>query len=460
VCDTSGKVLHTFPPRRVKLDEFRAETFSVPSTKFAGERGVVPRLRYKWAGREHSMNYGPMTVMDPSIRGYRMFWARSTRNQLEVDGPNDWRMDDAAPGGTHLPRRLGLSRFSAALSPVYQGHAKTVMGASRYGIRRDGQEFYFQDESKGFSCDFMLPTPHPGRALHWYTLEVQNGDGRKYQTLPIWETNGRRAAKVKVPIWKEDGSIAEYDIEGSRVPFWHYPVDHDDGRLLVDASGWGHNGCIRGSGYGGGHLGHTGYNHYHNGPVPTTLGGKFRSIFCRDADGRGYLSFNGSNDYVMVMGGTAFPGAFTYELSVRPTELGREVGLLSTAYNNQIQIWLANDGAVKVAHQSEREVVEGGKKVVRRKVDSLTSDVKLTPGRWVRLAVVYDLRTVRLFVDGAQAGAVSSPPARSAEFINHVVLGAKCGGLWSPTAHFKGDMRQVRMYGRNLSPSELIGARR
>ena len=160
------------------------------------------------------------------------------------------------------------------------------------------------------------------------------------------------------------------------------------------------------------------------------------------------------------MGGTAFPGAFTYELSVRPTELGREVGLLSTAYNNQIQIWLANDGAVKVAHQSEREVVEGGKKVVRRKVDSLTSDVKLTPGRWVRLAVVYDLRTVRLFVDGAQAGAVSSPPARSAEFINHVVLGAKCGGLWSPTAHFKGDMRQVRMYGRNLSPSELIGARR
>ena len=375
-----------------------------------------------------------MTVMDPSIRGYRMFWARSTRNQLVVNGKSDWRMDDAAPGGTHLPRRLGLSRFSAALAPVYQGAAKHLLGASRFGIRRDGQEFYFQDEAKGFNCDFMLSTPDPGDALHWYHLEVHNGEGRKYQTLPIWETSGRRAATVRVPVWRADGSIAEYDIEGSRVPFWYYPIDHDDGRLLVDASGWGHNGCIRGSGYGGGHLGHTGYNHYHNGPVPTTLGGKFRSLFRRDADGRGYLSFNGSNDYVMVMGGTAFPGACTYELSVRPAELGREVGLLSTAYNNQMQIWLTADGFVKVSHQSEKEVQEGGKKVSRKRVDSFVSDAKLVPGQWARIAVVYDLRKVSLFVNGAAAGSVESAPSRQAEWINHVVLGAKCGGLWNPTA--------------------------
>ena len=456
VCDTSGKVLHTFPPRRMKLDDFRAESFSVPSTQFAGERGVVPRLRYKWAGRDRAMNYGPMTVMDPSIRGYRMFWARSTRNQLAVNGKSDWRMDDAAPGGTHLPRRLGLTRFSAALEPVYQGAAKRLLGASRYGIRRDGQEFYFQEEGKGFNCDFLLPTPNPGYALHWYHLEIHNGASCKYQTLPIWEANGRRLAKVNVPIWKEDGTVAEFAIEDARVPFWYYPMDRDDGRLLVDVSGWGHNGAVNGSGYGGGHLGHTGYNHYHNGPVGTTLGGKFRSLFRRDADGKGYFSFNGSNDYVMVMGGTAFPGAFTYELSVRPAELGREVGLLSAAYNNQIQIGLAADGAVKVSHQSEREAHEGGKKVTRKRVDSFASEAKLVPGQWARIAVVYDLLTVRLFIDDVLAGSVSSPPARSAEMINHIVLGAKCGGLWTPTAHFNGDMRRVRMYGRNLSPSELL----
>ena len=456
VCDTSGKVLHTFPSRKMRLDAFRAESFTVPSTRFAGERGVVPRLRYRWAGRERAMNFGPMTVMEPSILGYRMFWARSTRNQLAVDGPNDWRMDDAAPGGTHQPRRLGLTRFSAALNPVYQGAAKNLLGASRYGIRRDGQEFYFQDDAKGFNCDFVLPTPSPGSALHWYHLEVHNGEGRKYQTLPVWETNGRRAAKVKVPVWKADGSIAEYDIEGSRVPFWYYPMLEDGGRVLLDMSGWGHNGAVRGSGYGGGHLGHTGYNHYHNGPVPSTFGGKFRSLFRRDEDGRGYLSFNGSNDYVMVMGGTAFPGAFTYELSVRPAELGREVGLISTAYNNQIQIWLMVDGSVKVAHQSEHESVEGGRKVARQRVDSLRSDAKLAPGRWAKLAVTYDLRRLALYVDGAPAGSVSSPPSRQAETINHVVIGAKCGGLWNPTANFRGDIRAVRMYGRNLSPDEFL----
>ncbi len=351
ICDTSGKVLHTFPARKMELTEFRAETFTIPSVRFAGERAVVPRLRYRWAGRERAMNYNPMTVLDPSIRGYRMFWARSTRNELRVNGKNDWRMDDTAPGGTHRPRRLGLTRFSAALTPVYQGADGRLLGASRYGVRRDGQEFYFQDEAKGFNCDFVLPVPNPGYALHWYHLEVHNGAGRKYQTLPIWEANARRSAKVEIPIWKADGSIEEYAIEDVRVPFWYYPVEEDCANILLDVSGWGHNGSVRGVGYGGGHLGHTGYHHYHNGPTGSTLGGKSRSLFRRDADGRGYLAFDGSNDYVTVMGGTAFPGAFTYELSVRPAELGRECGLLSTAYNNQIQIWLMPDGAVKVAHR-------------------------------------------------------------------------------------------------------------
>lgn len=187
-----------------------------------------------------------------------------------------------------------------------------------------------------------------------------------------------------------------------------------------------------------------------------------RNVVCRrgDGDGKRFLQLNGSNDYAMVMGGSAFPGAFTYEISVRPAELGREVGLLSTAYNNQIQIWLMQDGAVKVAHQSEREVLEGGKKVARRRVDSFVGAAKLSSGRWARIAVVYDLRKVVLYIDGTECGSVESASSRQAEWINHVILGAKCAGLCNPAAHFKGDIRQIRMYGRNLSPSEFIGAKR
>jgi hypothetical protein len=226
--------------------------------------------------------------------------------------------------------------------------------------------------------------------------------------------------------------------------------------VVVDVSGWGHNGSVRGSGYGGGHLGHTGYNHYHNGPVETTFGGKFRSLFRRDPDGEGYMSFNGSNDYITVMGGTAFPGACTYELSVRPAETGQDAGLISTAYHNQMQIWLMKDGSVKVSRHSDREVTENGKKAVRSQLDSFVGNVKLRPGRWTKIAVVYDLRTVTLFVNGVMAGSMSSPPSRSAEWINHVIIGAKYSGIWNPSAHFKGDIRSVRMYGRNLDPSEFL----
>ena len=113
-------------------------------------------------------------------------------------------------------------------------------------------------------------------------------------------------------------------------------------------SGWEHHGRLLSgkSDYGGGHLNYTGYNHYHNG-YAAPADGRFSKRFKRDPDGRGYLTFNGSNDYVMVMGGTAFPGAFTYELSVRPAALGREMGLLGTA-NGQVNVTLLADGALRV----------------------------------------------------------------------------------------------------------------
>ena len=97
---------------------------------------------------------------------------------------------------------------------------------------------------------------------------------------------------------------------------------------------------------------------------------------------------------------------------------------------------------------------------MRGRVDSFVGGAKLTPGRWSRIAVVYDLRKVVLYVDGIECGSVESAPSRQAEWINHVIIGAKCGGLWNPTAYFKGDIRQIRMYGRNLSPAEFIGTKR
>ena len=202
LCDTSGKVLKEFPARKVRLDAIRVERFSVPSSAYASERGVVPRLRYEWAGQRRAMNYGPMTLLDPSLRSYRMYWARSTKNELLVNGRNEWTMDDVREGGTHHPRALGMVQFSSALQPVWQGE-KGLTGCSRFGIRRDNVEWYFTDENgKCPDWSMMLQEPLPGSALHWYHIEMENANGCKYQTLPIWETSGRRNRRVKLPVYR------------------------------------------------------------------------------------------------------------------------------------------------------------------------------------------------------------------------------------------------------------------
>ena len=456
LCDASGKVVHMFAPREMRLDALRVETFSIPSVDLVGLRGVVPRLRYVWAGHERAMNYGPLTVIDPSIRGYRMYWARSTKNELKVRGDGRWTMDGVPQGGTHLPQNLGISIVSSTLQPAFGQGPRT--GSSRYGLKRDNVELYYTDApGKGPCGELALQTPPPGSALHWYYLEMENAKGPKFQTLPIWETDGTRDRKVRVPVWTKDGAIVYYEVEECRVPYWYYPLEADAGYLLVDQSGWGHNGAINGrSGFAGGHLGYTGYNHYHNGMIPMAPNG-VSGLYGREADGMGYLSFNGSNDYVIIQGGTAFPGAFTYEFSVRPREIGlREQGLLGTG-NNQLSVTLMKTGRLRVSRRSANEDAGGEKpqKTVESKFDST---VKLVAGKWHRVAIVYDLRKLTLFVDGQEAGSCAASPMRGHEWLNHIILAAHCGWVWTPQDHFKGDLAMIRLTGRNLTPSEFLNS--
>lgn len=453
ICDTFGKVLYTFPEKRMDLNAFRAERFSVPSTQFAGERGVVPRLRYKWAGRDFAMNYGPMTLIDPSIRSYRMFWARSTKNALWVNGKNKWTLDGVGVGGTHQPSRTGHSRFTANIKPTWSGENS---GSVRAGIRRDNTEFCYTDSgANSLSREITIPIPPPRGALHWYHLEMENAKGCKFQTLPIWDEDGSRARAVTLPVKTEAGSIADFKMEETRIPFWYYPIDEDYGKVMLDVSGWDHHGHIHTapSGYGGGHLSHTGYNHGHNGYVAPSVGDNYRSLFRRDSDGRGYLTFDGTNDYVVVMGGTAFPAACTYELSVRPAELGREMGLVGTV-QNALSIALLANGAVEVTRKGTRAAKPCEK--AAEFTGKIVSSAKLRAGEWAKIAVTYDLRKVRLYVNGALAGELESGPFAGHESLTHVILGAKCGWVYTPNSHFKGDLRAIRIYGRNLAPAEFL----
>ena len=454
LCDTAGKVLHTFEPRKMTLDGFRCESYSVPSTDFAGERGIVPRVTYMWQGKEHHTDYSPMTLVSPSLRSYHMYWARSTRNKLSSNGRVDWTMGDAAQGGT-LVSKGGQTVVTGHLAN--KGWIGPSQGYAVTTVKRDWSDFWrTPNPGKKGAMQQVFDLPNPGAGLHFYNIEIENAFGRKAQTLPIWHTDGSRRGEVEIPVKKENGAIATYRIEAARVPFWHYPCDADGGKFLVDASGYRHNGrLIRGaSGFGGGHLGHQGYNYYHNGSL-SAPDAKWVPMFSRDADGTGFLTLNGTNEYAIVMAGSAFPGASTYEIEVRPAEIGREMGIIGSG-NRQVAVDVLADGRIRA---SRRIVQKGadGKPVKGAFLDrSVVSEAKLSVGKWQRIAVTYDLRRLRLYVNGDLQGEAECEPTGHHEWETHLMIGAKCSWVWNPKAHFKGDIRGIRAYGRNLAHDEFL----
>ncbi len=82
---------------------------------------------------------------------------------------------------------------------------------------------------------------------------------------------------------------------------------------------------------------------------------------------------------------------------------------------------------------------------------NLKAAAPLPTGRWVHLAGTFDGQTMRIYVDGAECGAMTRPgPVKPNTF--HLVLGNYEAGHGS---HFIGLLDEVRLYNRKLTPDEI-----
>ena len=452
LCDASGRVIHRFDEREMTLnDDVQIVRFTAPAEKFATQRCVIARLRYRWNDNIRIMPYAMPTTISPSIRTWRMFFARSTKNALMVgNSDKPWSIGGKTPGQTLQFPVSGILNFRAPYFAL--GGEQPNVGYAQHSILRNGNAFYTSVEPRNtLNSNLLLQVPYPGDALNFYHLEMENDEGYRFQSLPIYVSANTRPGKVKIPLIDKNNQVREFEIEKATVPFYYYPCKEETGAVLADVSGYMHNGHIGGSGYGGGHLGFMGYYYYHNGPVDSTS----NSLQCAEADGSQFIRFNGTS-YVTVMGGTAFPGASTYELEIRPAKFGRTMGLLG-AGNRQIILTLLPDGRVQAARENEIEAMGGMAPDGSPRRAEIISRNPLKIGKWSRIAAVYDCRKLSLYVDGKKQGEAAIGPCKGHEWINHILIGAHNKWVWDPIDLFEGDMREIRFYGRNLLPEEFLG---
>ena len=443
LADSSGKIVHEFPSKKLKLDKIRVVRYSVASEKFANLRLILPRIVYKRFGRTIRTRFNPPTDLNPSMRTNMLYWANSTRNALQVKAKSlSWTLNSLGPGSTVKYPKCGVGVFGADFKPIRYDSNKV------FRIMRNGMEHYTHRTFLSGRRAVMLA--EPSGALNYYHLEMENKNGNRVRTLPIWVSNDSRPVKVKMPFILKDGKIADIEIEKARVPYFYYPINYDAGNLLVDTSGYMHNGLLNGT-----KLQCTGLYHYHNGVTNYYDGLVPNPKFSKDKNGRGMLSLDG-NDHIMIMGGTAFPGASTYEILLRPRKLGKRQGVFGTA-NNQINVVIEPDGKVKAWRGSESEG-ESSSKPKRKFTKEVISQAKLELDKWAHVAIVYDLKKLSLYINGKLEGSVAIAPAEGHDYINHLTVGSLCGWVWNTEGKdkFTGDIRAIRLYGRNLSPKEFL----
>jgi len=441
LCDDTGKLLYAFEERTMVLDKLQVERYLIPSETFSAYRAVRPRLATKWGDRgEGKTPLLPPTNIETSLRSHLLFWCRAKQDLIKVKDPMAWSIDNSSPGSTYILNQGGERM-------VLSDSSFSTKGNRWVRVLRNGRELAKTTLSLKFSEPIEMPAPKG--ALNWYNLELENSAGSRYLSPSIWVMSEDRQGNVTLPIWSivsDEPEVKYVEVEAVRVPFFQYDCDRNTGKMLMDSSGYRHHGRI-----GKGHLSNTGYNHEHIGRVgPGTDPSAF---FLNDSDGNGYLEFDGKGAAI-IQGGTAFPYASTYEISIKPMRDGVDEVILGSA-NNQIRITRLADGHIQTSRKGATEG-EGGTKPKLNFEVVLKSEVKVPIAKWTNIAVVYDLKNLLLYINGQLQDSKPLQPSRASEWINPIVVGGDCSFPFNPKPSFKGGVKKIRIYGRNLSPKEFL----
>jgi hypothetical protein len=194
-----------------------------------------------------------------------------------------------------------------------------------------------------------------------------------------------------------------------------YGFDEGSGTSASDASGKGHTAAITGASW--------------------AAQGRFGTA----------LQFDGADDRVSVADSNALDVAsrFTLEAWVNPTVLtGWRTVMLKESPDGLAYALYANDNAPKPAAYA-RIAGEGASRTT-------SGPSPLPVNTWTHLAATYDGTTLRMFVNGAQAGSV---PATGTllQTTNPLSIGGNL--VWGE--YFEGLIDEVRIYNRALTAAEI-----
>ncbi len=439
----NGNVVHTFPKFSLNLEKLAVGRNNLSTLTLAEHYALIPRLSWQQSGGtiRGSMTGMPTNLVS-SMLPHRLFWSRGSQNRLAMKSVAPWSLNGCGTGEMAQYPADGVGVIlsnSIQEAPWY--HQRTDTAGDHVRIMRNGLELT-SFSKRDLNLAMPVHLPDPGGSIDYYHLELENRHGVRFTTQPVYLTANRRPGKVTVPVLTTGNRIASAQIDAARIPFFYYPGNEFTGNLWRDQSGYEHHGHVNAR-WDGGKLATTGYHYEHLG-IPGSGDPAGDPSFERDADGSGFRRFKGAG-FVAMMGGTAFPYASTWEMELRIPE-ARQQAILSTI-QNQLNIAMSSDGYLTVSRSNPSS----------KQSAVLKSKAPFPLGAWTKLTVVYDMAKLRFYLNGELQSEAAIPPDRAHEDLNSVYFGARARfphGCLEP--YYQGDLRNLRLYGRNLSMEEWL----
>ena len=437
--------------------------------------------------------------------GAHVDWRSLKRGGLAGEAVSPGGTLTAPPGG---PRPVFLYR---TIAPATRG------ALTETHLLRDGRPFADfpprQRRKDGAATWFKRPHSAPNAWLELETVSYESRDipfGDKslsvrepeglWTSLPIQLARGKKEREhVRVPVplmpgdpkysrltenvktrWKSldyhMNRIREVTVPRRRITAFHYPFDGANGEMVLDHSGYDHHGWIGNRRTRTGHLGDGpfGFNFEHffskfSAPVRSERQLTAEAPERHPGEGLdGFLRFDGKEDYAYFHARTSMPFVSTFELTLRPSSTERKMVALST---RPLQRNVAQNGdqRMTIGVDAERRLIvqsPAGAREFPGSPQAIRSELRLPADKWSHVAVVNDGRNIRAYIDGesvpGEIDASTWGVWKKGSFLflggrkvdnNPFEKGQRRGFAWDD--RYKGDIADLRITGRPLSPSEF-----
>ena len=423
--DADGKIVRKFPPIKLRKNDMTVETLRIPGVGLRKEPTRMNALARTVSDLKSDAPFKrlyPITVRPSGIQQ-----TRTVRFVLNDVMPiKSWL--SAKKQGDQLIAKAGFNGWSwvGKAELLCNSHPVEEMLIAKEGPVRTDVNFDIKNWKAVYPYDEFV-------------VRFTRADGRIFFTNPVLIKNRSADNVVKTNIivtgsdfdegwglWRERQSrlsrniIKEMDICENEVFTCQFPMDKP-GKMLEDVGGWSVLTLL-------GKYNMWGAKDQHMPKFVDSKGpdGKMRKV----------LYFDG-NDTVGLPVRLLPHGALTVEAWIKPEKT-----------NGNSTIFADRNGAMRV------QILPSGKLVANRFTSKVMSKEPLKNNKWYHIAVVYDGKTLAVYIDGNK-NAITTAPSRLMRINSVGTIGAADSAFMKYGEFYKGYMGGLCITGRPLSPSEF-----